>query len=250
MYEHETFPNAPITEALVDVRVTFGGDIRLEQLDKLSERFLERFPTKEKQITHQYALKVEDAAGSAESHATSRTLGYVLFSEKRDKAVQLRVNGFAFSKMKPYESWRSLRDEAREHWKTYCETMKPSRAVRLAVRYINRIELPLPISEFQEYVLTGPQIADGIPQGLLEFFFRVVIPNPDDDQMRATVTSTMEKPEQGGKTLPYIFDVDAFTPVDLDPTGDEIWPTLEKLRDYKNLIFFLSTTEKAKELFR
>ncbi len=250
MFKHETFPNAPITEALIDVRVTFESAVKLDQLENLSEQFSTRFPIKKTQIAHEYAPKVQDAAGGVESHAKSNILGYVRFTENRDKAVQLRINGFAFSKLKPYESWSALRDEAREHWETYRGELGPSRIARLAVRYINRIELSLPITEFQDYILTGPQIADDIPQGLAEFFFRVVVPNPDDEQVRATITSTMEKLEQDKKVLPYIFDIDAFMPVDLDPTDEEIWPAFERLRDYKNLIFFNSTTEKAKEMFR
>lgn len=250
MFKHETFPNAPITEALIDVRVTFESAVKLDQLEKLSEQFSTRFPIKETQIAHEYAVRVQDAAGGVESHAKSKILGYVRFTENRDKAIQLSVNGFAFSKLKPYESWPALRDEAREHWETYRGELGPSRIARLAVRYINRIELSLPITEFQDYILTCPQIAEDIPQGLAEFFFRVVVPNPDDEQMRATIISTIEKLEQDNKVLPYIFDIDASMPVDLDPTDDEIWPVFERLRDYKNLIFFNSMTEKAKEMFR
>ncbi len=250
MFKHETFPNAPITEALIDVRVTFESAVKLDQLEKLSEQFSTRFPIKKTQIAHEYAVKVTDTAGGAESHTKSEILGYVRFTENRDKAVQLRVDGFAFSKLKPYESWSALRDEAREHWETYRGELGPSRIARLAVRYINRIELSLPITKFQDYVLTGPQIADDVPQGLAEFFFRVVVPNPDDEQMRAIITSTMEKLEQDNKVLPYIFDIDAFMPVDFDPTDEEVWSAFDRLRDYKNLIFFNSTTEKAKEMFR
>lgn len=253
MYKHETFPNAPITEALIDLRVTFGsGDQsdRLARLEQLAKGLSDLFPNIEKRMEHQYAFKVEDSAGTAETHARSRQSGFVGFAEDRKKAVQLRVDGFAFSKMKPYESWSSLRDEACNLWNAYREAMNPSKVVRLAVRYINRIELPLPIAEFQDYILTGPQVADGIPQGLAEFFFRVVIPNTEDPKIQAAVTSTMEKIDKNAKVLPYIFDIDAFTPVELDPTDDAVWSTLHKLRDYKNLIFFLSMTEKAKVLFR
>jgi uncharacterized protein (TIGR04255 family) len=249
-FKHETFPNAPITEALIDLRATFGGEVDLEQLEALAGEFAKKFPVKEPRIEHSYELKVEGDTGDAETHARSKRIGYVLFSEDRGKAIQLRVNGFSFSKMKPYEDWISLRDEAQKHWEIYRDTMKPNRVARLAVRYINRIEIPLPIDEFENYILTGPNIAEGVPQGVNEFFFRLVIPSQEDARIQAVVTSTIEKPSENGETLPYIFDIDAFTPTDLDPTSKGVWATLEKLRDYKNLIFFKSTTDKAKELFR
>ena len=40
MFKHETFPNAPITEALIDVRVTFESAVKLDQLEKLSEQLI------------------------------------------------------------------------------------------------------------------------------------------------------------------------------------------------------------------
>lgn len=248
MFRHETFPNAPITEALIDLRVTFGQDVTPEQLDDLSERFLRRFPKKEPQTEIEHQLMFHQGGSGTETHVKAKRLGYVLFSQERDKAVQLRVNGFSFSKLKPYEDWDSLRDETLEHWEMYRSAMGPSRIVRLAVRYINRIEIPLPVSDFRDYILTGLQIADGVPQGLEEFFFRAVIPNPDDPKMKAAVNSTFEDLEN--EALPYIFDIDAFTPVDLDPADKVVWSTLESLRDYKNLIFFMSMSERAKELFR
>ncbi len=248
MYRHETFPSAPITEALIDLRVTFGQDVTTEQLDDLSGVFLDRFPTKEYQTEIEHQVMLHQGGSGTETHTRAKRLGYVLFTEGREKAVQLRVNGFSFSKMKPYKDWNSLREETREHWDAYRKVIKPSRVTRLAVRYINRIEIPLPVADFRDYVLTGLELAEGLPQGLEEFFFRIVVPNPDNSRMKAAINSTFENPKD--EKLPYIFDIDAFTPVDLDPENSEIWSILESLRDYKNLIFFSSMSEKAKELFR
>ena len=249
MIEHETFPRAPITEALIDLRVVMSSDGGLEKTDELARVLKDRFPNREQRIETMHQIKVGEEAGLGETHTRSRRLGSIIFAEDRRKALQARINGFAFSKLQPYEDWGSLRDEARELWGLYCEMMQPKSVTRLAVRYINRIELPLPMENFQEYILTGPEIAEGAPQAITEFFFRVVVPSPDG-QMTAAIISTMEKPEKDGAVLPYIFDIDAFMEVDLEPASDEIWPYFEKLRDYKNQIFFSSTTDKCKKLFR
>lgn len=250
MYKHETFPRAPVTEALIDLRAGPGDEKTLDQLESLTQKLSPRFPIKENRFEIQYQLTVKKEGTGAESEAKSKQIGYVMFSESRDRAVQVRLNGFAFSKMRPYESWENLRDEARDLWIAYQNEVTPRKIDRLSVRFINRIELPLPISAFQDYILTGPQIAPTLPQGPNEFFFRIVVPNPAYDRMAATITSTIERPEQDGRVLPYIFDIDAFASVDLDPSSDVIWSAFEKLREYKNTIFFLSITEKARELFR
>jgi uncharacterized protein (TIGR04255 family) len=250
MYEHETFPNAPITEALINVRATFGHGVKMEQLEAVTKRLSGHLPQIEGRTKHNFEVKVEAGKLTSDTRAQAEPIGFVQFSETRDRAVQVLIDGFTFSKMKPYENWNALRDEARSHWEVYRELTGPSSVVRLAVRYINRIELPLPLTDFQEYVLTGPKIADGIPQGIIEFLERVVIPNKEDPKMMAVVTSTMERIAQDAKVLPYIFDIDAFKAIDLKPDSDDIWAQLEALRDYKNLIFFESMADKAKELFR
>ncbi len=249
MYKHETFPNAPITEALIDIRTTPSGEGAFELLAEFANRLSDRFPTNELREEHTTKIKIDGDKGLSETRTTTRKIGYALFAENREKAVQGRVDGFTFSKLKPYESWEALRDEAQDIWSIYHEIMKPNEAVRLAVRYINRIELPLPLTRFEDYIQTVPQIAAGVPEGLSEFFMRLVIPKPDD-QIRAIVTSTMEQSVDDESILPYIFDIDAFIPVSLNPASEEVWAIFERLRDYKNLIFFSSMTEKAKENFR
>ena len=67
----------------------------------------------------------------------------------------------------------------------------PKKVIRLGLRYINRIEIPLPMRDFKDYILTVPEIAPGVPQGLERFFMRLVIPS-DEAQAVAVVTQSME----------------------------------------------------------
>lgn len=250
-FKHETFPNSPITEAPIDIQVTTADNAKTKPFDQrlndFAARLNDQFPVREERVEHVHEIRIDSGVG-IDTHSASRKAGYVLFTAVKDKAIQARPNGFAFSKLKPYKNWDALRDEARELWKYYCETMLPSSVIRLAVRYINRIEIPLPLGNFDECVRTGIHIADNVPQAVTEFFFRALIPKPDS-QIAAIVTSTIEKsaPEM---PVPYIFDIDVFMLNTLDPSSDEVWSQMELLREYKNLIFFNSMTDKAKELFR
>lgn len=250
MPDPEIFPNAPITEAIIDLRVTLPKGSKLDTLDPFIDRLSERFPTKEKHIEGTYQFSFDDSAASESTRTEVKQIGYVMFTSDKDWAVQVGLNGFSVSKLKPYTQWAHLRDEAKELWNLYKEKMKPESVVRLAVRNINQIEIPLPFENFKDYILTIPEIAPGIPQGLSEFFFRVVIPKPDDGNICAIVTSTLGNINKEKNNLPYMFDIDAFAKVSYDPDSSEIWSDLDKLRDFKNLIFTNSTTEKAKDLFR
>ena len=115
------------------------------------------------------------------------------------------------------------------------------------MRYINLLNLPLPLKDFKEYILTTPEIAPNLPQGLLSFLMRLVIPDERSKSI-AIVTETIEPVKED--TVPLIFDIDVFREGTFDPERPEIWEAMEQLRQLKNEIFFNSITEKAKELFR
>jgi uncharacterized protein (TIGR04255 family) len=101
--------------------------------------------------------------------------------------------------------------------------------------------------DFKEYVLTTAEIAPGLPQGMSEFFMRLVVPKQELDAV-AIITQTMEPVTEGAR-LPLIFDIDVFRIGSFTVATGEIWTIFESLRDLKNEIFFKSITPKARELF-
>ncbi len=248
-FDHEVFPNAPIVEAILDIRVELPEDISLDILDRYHDRVRDDYPVKRRRQVVEGAISVEEKTGDSAVKSATKVVGYAFSSEGSRKVVQARLDGFSLSKMKPYENWEALRDEARFLWKAYEETTSPLRISRIALRYINRIEIPLPLDDFNEYLLTAPEIAKGIPQNLMDFLIRYVIPNPEIESI-AIVILAMEKPSQDKITLPVIFDIDVFKSMDHSAHDLIIWEYFEELRDYKNIIFFESLTAKCKDLFR
>lgn len=141
-----------------------------------------------------------------------------------------------------------MQAEARRLWDLYRQTVAPTSIERIALRYINRIELPLPFSDFTEFILTAPEIAPGLPQELSHFLMQLHIPSPSRDAM-VIITETIEKPEGDPSILPFILDIDAVSKRRLTADDESLWERFESLHDLKNEIFFHSITDKAKELF-
>jgi len=244
--EYTVFRNAPIVEALLDVRAKLSEKTALTDLLAFHDSIKDRFPVKEdrKFVKGGFEVLPEPKATIAESG----TDGYFFRSPSEKKLVQVRLDGFTFNKLKPYERWDTLRDEAHELWDLYFEVARPTEISRIALRYINRIEVPIPLGDFSEYILTNPQVAPGLPQGLAQFFMRLVLPN-DDIGATAVITQTMDKPTPEDK-LPLILDIDVWRLTKYTDNAATMWDEFEKLRDFKNDIFFSSTTDKAKELFK
>lgn len=247
MSEYIVFPNAPITEALLDIRVQLPSEIDLDKLKTFYDPIKERFPQKQDRISVQAGFQISPE-GPTTLPTSSKQDGYLFRSTTENKVVQARLDGFTFNKLKPYEKWESFRDEARNLWNSYFKLANPVKVTRIALRYINRIEIPLPINNFKEYILTTPEIAPDLPQGLSQFFMNIVIPN-HKIEATAIINQTMENSTPTQK-LPYIFDIDVWKATNYEGNKEEMWNEFEKLRIFKNDIFFKSITDKTKELFK
>lgn len=249
MNDFHVFPNAPITEAILDIKVKLPDGVGLDIFDEFQEKIKDRFEDRKTK----YSLRVGFMFSPGKDETTPNVVpkekieGYLFQSKKENKIVQARLDGFTFNKLRPYENWAQFHAEARELWKLYNKIAKPISVDRIALRYINRIEIPLPFEDFSEYILTNPQIAPGLPQSLSHFIMRIEIPN-DEIGAIAIITQTMQRQTETHK-LPLIFDIDAIKEANYTNEDSGMWDDFNLLRRFKNKIFFNSITEKTKELF-
>jgi uncharacterized protein (TIGR04255 family) len=248
--KYTTFPNAPITEAILDIRVELSNDINLETLEKFhSHNDIKKcFPVKKRRESFTGGVELSPEGKISALPTSGGPDGYLFQSPTEKKIVQARIDGYTFNKLKPYEDWNTFRSEAHKLWDIYYRITNPVKITRIALRYINRIEIPIPIKNFNEYILTTPEIAPKLPQALSQFFMRLEIPNPDI-QAIAIITQTMENLTENQR-LPLIFDIDVIHETVSKYNETEIWDKFEQLRIFKNDIFFDSLTEKTKELFK
>ena len=245
--EYPHLSHAPIFEALLDIRVRRARPVTLDELSSIHDEVKDRFPIRDERRVEQIQVSVAGQNATQFTRA-GETTGFLFRSPAAGKILQARVDGFTLNKLKPYETWQLLRDEAKELWSRYRQLTHPEGVTRVALRYINRMELPLPLNSFDEYLRTAPQVAPELPQGLADFVLRLVIPEPEIDAV-GVIHETFESPTPDDR-LPFILDIDVFKNVEYSSDSDEIWADLENLREFKNQIFFNSTTEKAQGLFQ
>jgi hypothetical protein len=147
--EYPRLPNAPITEALIDLRI----DPPFESPDVLApvrERLKDEFPETRNIIQVQGTLSVssDQSASVPPSSVQRRDYGYAMWTADQRRVVQVRTDGFSFSHLKPYGDWAALRADARKAWERFATQAS---VVRCAVRYVNRIELALPFAKFEDF---------------------------------------------------------------------------------------------------
>ncbi len=246
MASPESLPNAPITEALLNIRVNTPANTQLDQLGRFPQAIRDRYPHRQDRVLVQGRLQFSKSDTTLSQSSAHSLDGYNFRSVDRNQVIQVGLAGFTFSRLRPYRSWDSLRDEAKELWQYYKDMASPENITRLSLRYINRLEIPLPIRDFKDYILTTPEIAPELPQQLSSALMRLVLPISNHV---AIVTQTFDTPSNTN-ILPLILDIDVFHERVYAVDSEEIWEVFEELRILKNDIFFKSITDKAKELFQ
>ncbi|MCC6544675.1 MAG: TIGR04255 family protein [Nitrospirae bacterium] len=246
MNKYTSLSKAPITEALIDIRVKPKKGIEVEQLDSIYALISDQYPNRQilRRLESRIEFKQEE---SIVSPGTDTINGYVYTSSDQIQVVQAKPDGLTFSRLKPYETWELFRAEAYRLWEMYAEITSPELITRVALRYINTLNIPLPIKDFGDYLTSPPVVPHALPQGVSSFLTRVVIHESSLDVV-AIITQALEQIVDPN-FAPIILDIDVFKQSQIGMSKEDAWDVLEKLRHLKNKIFFESITNKLKELF-
>ncbi len=243
--DYPILKNAPITEALIDIRVKLPSDFDVKNISAIYESIKNQYPEKQERI--QSKVKFEPKAEEIVKASKLVIDGYRYVSSDKKQIMQARLDGFTVSRLYPYIKWEELRDEAFRLWQLYKDITSPESITRVAVRYINNLNIPMPIGDFSEYLTAPPTVPEGLSQGVSSFLARIVMHEPSFGA-NAIITQALEQIVTD--KVPIILDIDVFK---LQPEGIEekdAWEIIEKLRHFKNKVFFSSITDNLKEMYK
>ncbi len=247
MVQQRHLNNAPITEALIDIRAKLPDSFQIEEFIPLKKKLSRNYPTLNKQLLFKGHHEIKNGKYIDPHIEDLGIQGFLFKTNDKKQVVQFRNDGFTFNRLKPYSEWVDIRKEAQELWPLYMKIAKPEALTRLAVRYINKINIPLPFNDFSEYLISAPNIPEKLPQAVVGFLNRVTIYDSTQD-ITANITHSFENVHQSN-SITIILDIDVYKQGDFPIDNKEMWYIFEKLRDMKNRIFFSSITEKAARLF-
>lgn len=241
-------PKAPITEAVMEVKVALPAGTQTKTISDIQNKIREDYPSRKKRMAWegQFTVSLGDTSASSASQQ-HKCIGYLFSSKDGLRVMQARLDGFAFSWLKPYPTWEEFSSEARRLWEIYKQAMKPVQGTRLGLRYLNRIEIPHKDVTLGDWVHTGLRIPPELPQTLAGFFVRMGMPF-ENPRAVAMITQTVEV--TSSPPIPLIFDIDVFNEEPRSVDTDDLWRQIDGFREIKNEVFFKSVTEKCLELFR
>lgn len=241
------YPNAPITEAVLDLRVPTATGMAVNDLLEMRAGEETVYPT----VQPLMAIMGQFVVGPVSTTSTvQQQTGFVFRKQDGRYVYQARLDGFTISQLPRYSEWNDFRTEASRYWARYQEIAKPAGVARAGLRYVNRIDIPTELEHLsvEEYLLTAPNIAATLPQTMQGFFMQIVLPFPGTE-CRATITEAIIPPSRPG-VASLILDIDTFREYSTPASHDQAWACLEELHDLKNSVFEACITDKARELFK
>jgi uncharacterized protein (TIGR04255 family) len=241
MREH--LRNAPIVEAVIDFRVVPQEEVSAETFAGLRTSIGENY-AQEASIQSIEARFGVVHGMPLKPWQMQTDLGYRY--QTATEVAQFRVDGFTFSKLERYTTWREVSSEAFRLWKVYFDLAKPRHVARVAVRYINRMRLP-DVKDLGEYLEEPPKLPEPIPQRIREFLTRVYV--EDDKRNASAIIVQAIEPRVDPTAISLLLDIDAFRDVNLEPDDLALPAIFGELRQLKNEIFFASITETTARIY-
>lgn len=254
MPERKHYEHAPIVEALINIQVKSPEEPVPERLiefaDLLQERFHER-----REILESSTRFQTDRQNIRNLSVSQMVSAIRLDNPKTHQVVIAGAAAFTFSLLAPYSQWETLKDAARREWEHYVTVFKPEQVTRIAVRFINRLDLPGSLHEVLEYVRIFPALPPKLPGGKVNaYVIQLESPQDDLEAMLVINSGRVAPPSEQPDALSILLDIDLFRDLSDKPwklADDEpVWQYLEQLHVRKNEVFESCITDKMREMIR
>ena len=242
--KQKSFKNPPIVEAIIAVTIQPLPESALETLNNLSTN-LDGLGYSLETTVRQSAFELAIENGVSRASNRDEVRGYQFFSADRRFAFQILRTGLIFSQLGHYESWELFTAEARKIWDIYLAAIGEVSIAQYAVRYINKIYIPLG-EPTENYISLHISVPADLPQAIVEPYLRLtfLLANPAG---RLTHQQGLLSPEKEGFASTLLDNEFSFPADDLTLEG--LWPAIDSVRETKDFYFFKMLTDKMKETF-
>lgn len=237
------FDKAPIREAIIAIQVHDLPDSIIEELRKLPQGVRDTYPKSTQISLSQFVGEISPQRTAASAH--QRSLGLQFNSTDSKQLFQVRLNGFSFHRLAPYESWKPFRDEACKLWGLYRKFVGPVKIVNFSVRYVNALVVPAP-GLLEDHIRVYPQLPPEIPQMLRNYYIRLDLPLEDEGSGDGilTMTQTLLPSEPGTSSI--LLD-NLFMYAALDVPDDILWKRIDAVQAVKNRVFLATLTPEMQK---
>lgn len=239
--------NAPIVEATIELQVDASPTGKAQLADNSFAPIPSGYPQRIELFKGAFQIELGPTGATASKAEKAERIGFRFSSQDGQRLADFNTNAFAFHWLRPYTQWSDVRDEARRLWSIYVEALRPTAIVRIGVRYVNRVAVPVNAEDICDYLVPGPVVPDGLPQSIRAFLSRIELVNKATEDI-GVITQAIQGQTADGD-LSVLLDLDAIHMGSLDAMDDRVWSIADRLREFKNEMFFRSVTDALLEQY-
>lgn len=198
------YKNPPIIEALCEFQ--FVSDTP-EDFDSITNLMYEKiradFP---KKLRLQLQTSQINVGNSGTPEITEQFLPLVRFQSSNEYVLmQLGQSFLSINHLKPYTSWEEFLPSVKMGFNAYREVVKPKSIHRIALRYINRVEITNNRINLEDYFEFRPLIRQKVLQDISAFTLGIQIPHENARDMLNVQLASIDS--EAPNTIAVILDL-------------------------------------------
>ncbi|MDO9036244.1 MAG: TIGR04255 family protein [Methanoregula sp.] len=184
------FKNPPIVEAICEFRFSQESKTDPTIPGLLYEKLKTDFPNKESKIDQEIEIKADDK-GFRHWVKNPNSLA-VFLSNDRKSLIQIGTNKLSIHYLKPYPGWEHFRPKIQQAFDALNSITAVQRIDRIALVYIDKIEIPGHNIDLKQYFNFMPHLGEGFAEPFTDFMVGCDIPyNSKRDICKLQLTSAM-----------------------------------------------------------
>ncbi len=238
------YRNPPIIEALCEFRFEQDSEWDPTVYGLMYEKTKDDFPKRKKARQLSLGLAAESDGMRQRVQASDR-MQFLSSDEKT--LVQVAENLLVVNKMAPYGSWEELVPTVMHCFDVYSEVATPTKVGRIGLRYINRLDLPGPRADLEEFVEFRPHLGSALPQDHGPFSVSVMLPYHQERDVLKLEFSSCEASSPA--VLSATLDLDYFLAEAMDVDGQSVRNWLDAAHSQVERIFEACITDRLREVF-
>jgi uncharacterized protein (TIGR04255 family) len=245
----QPYRRPPITEAVIEVR--FADEASPAQLERIMSGFASSYPHQQMQRNVGFAVAVPPELSEQPRAQFNQQIGYRRSSTDLTEILLVWPAIFVVSQLAPYPGWETFIARFARDWTDWKRFAGYRRIVRIGVRYINRIDIPMEtasgVLEETEYLKVFPKLPDGLGP-MTAFGVQAIVPLVDIGCNLTINSGAVPSPLLNHCS--FILDIDIAKEESAAQKDDEVAALLNQVRVRKNEIFEACITDRARELFQ
>jgi len=248
--ESPPLSNAPIQEAILDVRTTNNDSFSPEVIKERLPLDVPEFNRIEERIEGKVKLHLEKGKQLSAEKPNAETAALIFRNTENTEAIQLRRNGFGFSRLKPYENWGNFYSGFVENWNK-CERFVLGKEInRIGVRYINALPISSGQIDLSDLFLLRPEYPDNLGGAANNIFLKLSFQEKGANGQHINSNLILRSGNTMDGNPTFILDIDVSAICNCHPLDKDFEKFTLELRTIKNRIFKNSLTPQYYDTFK